>query len=171
MQRELMIDGWYATNVRKVNNEVHAQIWRYNRRVGSYIENQGVVKLEFINEQMGSHFLQTEQEWNNFIDSKLDFIKPKPYVFSTDLVRINKLLTKGLKRFVVEHNFILVFMIQVDLDKTSEIKRAKAFMPSEYNSRTEEELKSFDVYPILIGSIRDFDFKMKIKKVRKKTPH
>ena len=83
MQRELMIDGWYATNVRKVNNEVHAQIWRYNRRVGSYIENQGVVKLEFINEQMGSHFLQTEQEWNNFIDSKLDLIKPKPYVFST----------------------------------------------------------------------------------------
>lgn len=61
-------------------------------------------------------------------------------------------------------------MIQFDLDRTSEIKRAKAFMPLEYNSRTEEELKSFDVYPILIGSIRDFDFKMKIKKVRKKTP-
>lgn len=43
MQRELTIDGWYVTNVRKVNNEVNAQIWRYTMRVVSYIENQGVL--------------------------------------------------------------------------------------------------------------------------------
>lgn len=45
MQRELTTDGWYVTNVRKVNNEVHAKIWRYTRRVGSYIENQGVLDI------------------------------------------------------------------------------------------------------------------------------
>lgn len=107
MQRELTIDGWYVTNVRKVNNEVYAQIWRYTRRVGYYMKKQGNINIKFVNENIKSEFILIEEIWNNFIDSKLDFIKPKPYVFSTDLVRINKLLTKGLKRFVVEHNFIL----------------------------------------------------------------
>lgn len=107
MQRELTIDGWYVTNVRKVNNEVYAQIWRYTMRVGYYMKKQGNINIKFVNENIKSEFILIEEIWNNFIDSKLDFIKPKPYVFSTDLVRINKLLTKGLKRFVVEHNFIL----------------------------------------------------------------
>ena len=155
--------------IRKVNDEVHAQIWRYNRHVGDYMKKQGNINIKFVNEQMKSEFILTEELWNSFIDTKLDFIKPKPYIFSDDLVKLNQIVTKGMKRFVVHHNFILVLMIQVNPDKTSGFKKAKAFMPVEYNSRTEDELKSFDVYPIEIGSIRDFNFI--IKENKKRTPH